>query len=205
MPIMLEQCFILVSSLKTAPTYDDLKLDARFADKVDSLSEAQKQRLRDNTLFTTNMFGYFIEQSTRPATIGLALYDNPIGQLSWISDIYLHGDPLMGTPPSTLLNNTILTSVSLYHLTRTFETAANIYLQNPDTFAPVMRHAANSVPMGFAEYLYEVQYYPEFYLQEVGNLVFHSVHERGGHFSALDNPPAYVDDIRTMMGRWYKP
>ncbi|CAE6413395.1 unnamed protein product [Rhizoctonia solani] len=190
---------------QTAPTYDDLKLDARFADKVDSLSEAQKQRLRDNTLFTTNMFGYFIEQSTRPATIGLALYDNPIGQLSWISDIYLHGDPLMGTPPSTLLNNTILTSISLYHLTRTFETAANIYLQNPDTFAPVMRHAANSVPMGFAEYLYEVQYYPEFYLQEVGNLVFHSVHERGGHFSALDNPPAYVDDIRTMMGRWYKP
>jgi hypothetical protein len=30
-------------------------------------------------------------------------------------------------------------------------------------------------------------------------------HERGGHFSALDNPTAYVNDIRTMMGRWYKP
>ncbi|CAE6407356.1 unnamed protein product [Rhizoctonia solani] len=186
-----------------APTYDDLKADPRFADKVDSLSEEQKQRLRDNIIFITDGFGYFIEQSTQPATIGLALYDNPVGQLSWLSQLYLLGDPLQGTPPSTLNNNTILTSVSLYYLARTFETSVNTYYQNPGEFWYSMRHAANRVPMGFAEYLYEYVYYPEFYLGEVGNLVFHSVHDRGGHFSALDNPPAYIDDIRTMMGRWY--
>ncbi|KAH7338371.1 Alpha/Beta hydrolase protein [Rhizoctonia solani] len=188
-----------------APSYDDLKSDLRFSDKVDGLSELQKQRLRNNTIFTTDGYGYFLEQTTRPATIGLALYDNPLGQLAWIGETYLYGDPLIGTPPSTLDNNTILTSVSLYYLTRTFETAANVYFQNPGEFGPNMRHAVNRVPMGFAEYRYEVQYYPEFYLQEVGNLVFHSAHERGGHFSALDNPPAYIDDLRTMMGRWYIP
>ncbi|KDN34428.1 hypothetical protein RSAG8_12490, partial [Rhizoctonia solani AG-8 WAC10335] len=188
---------------QTAPTYDDLKSDPFFADKLDSLSEAQKQRLRNNSIFNKDGFGYFLEQSTRPATIGLALYDNPMGQLAWIGEKYLYGDPLIGTSPSTLNNNTILTSVSLYYLTRTFETTVNVYYQNP--FEPGMQHAANRVPMGVSEYRYEIQYYPEFYLQEVGNLVFHSAHERGGHFSALDNPPAYVDDIRTMMGRWYKP
>ena len=66
------QVFILLShSLytglipQTAPTYDNLKSDPHFADEVDSLNEAQKQRLRDNTISTTDLFGYFIEQSTR--------------------------------------------------------------------------------------------------------------------------------------------
>ncbi|QRW20693.1 epoxide hydrolase [Rhizoctonia solani] len=165
-----------------------------------------KQRLRNNLVFTTEGFGYFIEHSNRPATIGLALYDNPIGQLAWISDLYFYGaDPLIGVTHSTLDNNTILTSVSLYYLTRTFETTVNVYYQNQGQFTAVSRHAVNRVPMGFADYRYELQYYPEFYLQQVGNLVYHSEHERGGHFGALDNPPAYVDDVRTMMGRWYKP
>ncbi|KAF8754530.1 alpha beta-hydrolase [Rhizoctonia solani] len=191
---------------QTGPTYDDLKSDPRFADKVDSLTELQKQRLRNNLVFTTEGFGYFIEHSNRPATIGLALYDNPIGQLAWISDLYFYGaDPLIGVTHSTLDNNTILTSVSLYYLTRTFETTVNVYYQNQGQFTAVSRHAVNRVPMGFADYRYELQYYPEFYLQQVGNLVYHSEHRRGGHFGALDNPPAYVDDVRTMMGRWYKP
>lgn len=30
--------------------------------------------------------------SSQPATIGLALYDNPIGQLAWISQLYLEGN-----------------------------------------------------------------------------------------------------------------
>ncbi|KAJ1305117.1 hypothetical protein OPQ81_000154 [Rhizoctonia solani] len=229
------------------PTYDQLKADPRFADKADSLTEEQKERLQYNTVFTSDGFGYFIEQTTRasPATIGLALYDNPIGQLAWIGEKYLTGDPLIGTPPSTLDNNTILTSVSLYYLTGTFETATNVYYQNQGAFVSGLRRAANRVPMGFADYPYEalcavfpflmfsmpnsalIRYYPKFYLEEVGNLVFYSgayislfmsfrevliqgvvclpiEHERGGHFSALDNPPAYVEDIRAMMGRWYE-
>ena len=78
------------------------------------------------------------------------------------------GDPLIGTSPSTLNNKTILTSVSLYYLTHTFENAGNIYYQNSGEFVPNMRHAANRVPMGFADYQYEVQYvyfssFPESY------------------------------------------
>ncbi|CAE6431114.1 unnamed protein product [Rhizoctonia solani] len=190
---------------QTGPTYDSLKSDPQFTDKLDNLSQLQLQRLRNNTVFTTEGFGYFLEQSNRPATIGLALYDNPVGQLAWIADLYLYGhDPLIGTAPSTLNNNTILTSVSLYYLTRTFETAVNVYYQNRGELWSTPRRAVNRIPMGFADYRYEAQYYPEFYLQEVGNLVYHSEHERGGHFSALDNPIAYVNDIRTMMGRWYR-
>ncbi|CCO32377.1 Putative epoxide hydrolase OS=Stigmatella aurantiaca (strain DW4/3-1) GN=STAUR_4299 PE=3 SV=2 [Rhizoctonia solani AG-1 IB] len=189
-----------------APTYESLISDSQFSNKVDGLSESQRQRLRNNTIFPTEGFGYFMEHSNRPATIGLALYDNPIGQLAWIGELYLYRrDPLIGIAPSTLNNNTILTSVSLYYLTQTFENTVNVYYQNQNGFSFAQRRAVNRVPMGFADYRYELTYYPEFYVQEVGNLVYHSEHERGGHFSALDSPLAYVNDLRTMMGRWYKP
>ncbi|KAG9075231.1 hypothetical protein FRC06_010213 [Ceratobasidium sp. 370] len=61
-----------------------------------------------------------------------------------------------------------------------------------------MLKAVNDVPMGFADYRYEAFYYPKFYLAEMGNLVFHSEHQRGGHLPALDNPPEYVGDIQQM-------
>lgn len=191
-----------------APSLDFLLNDPRFANQTEALSDADKQLLRDNNNFTTDGSGYFVEQSTRPATIGLALYDNPIGQLAWLGEKYALGigqigDPLLGVYPSTLNNNTILTAVSIYYLTGTFETAINTYYQNPNEFIPGPKRATNNVPMGFAAYKYEVQYYPVFYLESLGNLVFHSEHSRGGHFSALDNPPAYVEDIRTMMDHWY--
>ncbi|QRV78200.1 epoxide hydrolase [Ceratobasidium sp. AG-Ba] len=140
------------------PTVQFLQDNPLFADKAANLSAEEKQKIDNNSIFQNDGMGYFLEQSTRPSTIGLALYDNPIGQLSWISQLYFEGaDPLIGVSPSTLNNNTILTSVSLYYLTGTFETAANIYYQNLGTFVPGLRRAVNQLPMGFSTYKYEAQ------------------------------------------------
>ncbi|QRV92995.1 epoxide hydrolase [Ceratobasidium sp. AG-Ba] len=178
-------------------------LQNNHADHVGAADE-EKQRLKDNVIFGQTGNGYFIEMATRPATIGMALYDNPIGQLAWMGQLFIeHSDPHFGVPPTTLTNNTILTAVSIYYLTGTFETAGNIYFQNPTAFYPQLPQATNSVPIGFASYRYEAVYYPKFYLSDMGNLVFYSEHPRGGHFSALDNPPAYVNDIRGMMDKWF--
>ncbi|KAF8598947.1 alpha/beta-hydrolase [Ceratobasidium sp. AG-I] len=166
------------------PLLDALLDDPRFANETAALSDQEKQRIQDNNIFLTDGSGYFLEQTTRPATIGLALYDNPIGQLAWISQLYLEAsDPQFGVPPSTITNNTILTSASIYYLTRTFETAETIYYQNAGDFQASMRRAINQVPMGFASYKYELQYYPQFYVAEVGNLVFYS----GNPFASIVN------------------
>ncbi|HZB59784.1 MAG TPA: hypothetical protein VFA73_11420, partial [Actinomycetota bacterium] len=36
--------------------------------------------------FTTDGFGYFLEQSTRPQTIGYSLLDSPVGLAAWLLD-----------------------------------------------------------------------------------------------------------------------
>ncbi|KAG9121285.1 hypothetical protein FRC07_002806 [Ceratobasidium sp. 392] len=135
---------------------EQLLNDSHFADLTQSMTQEEKQRVQDNGIWAQDSNGYFIEMTTRPATIGLALYDNPIGQLAWMGEKYLeYSDPHYGVPPSTITNNTILTAVSIYYLSQTFETAANIYYQNPTAFQHNLIKAVNDIPMGFSEYGYE--------------------------------------------------
>ncbi|KAG8709446.1 hypothetical protein FRC09_000666 [Ceratobasidium sp. 395] len=157
------------------PPLEQLLGDSHFAGSAELLTSEEKQRMQHNVIWGQDSNAYFLEMTTRPATIGLALYDNPIGQLAWMGEKYLeYSDPQYGVLPSTITNNTILTAVSIYYLTQTFETAANIYYQNPAGFHHHLIKAVNDIPMGFSEYRYEPTYYPMFYLAEMGNLVFHS-------------------------------
>ncbi|CAE6385263.1 unnamed protein product [Rhizoctonia solani] len=186
------------------PSYEQIAADPQFAEDVKNLTAEQKKRINKNADYTTSGNGYFVEHSTRPATIGLALYDNPIGQLAWIGEKFLEwSDPQFGVSPSTITNNTILTEVSIYYLTGTFETAGNTYYQNPAGFSTNLLHATTNVPMGFASYYFDIAYYPPFYVAKVGNLVYYADHPRGGHFTGLDNPDALIGDLRKMMGQWY--
>lgn len=112
-----------------------------IADQNITLSDIGKVTLQRSVDWLTIDQGYFQEQSfkvrrqrsvvsglkltkntfTQPNDIGLALYDNPVGQLAWLGgDIARWSDPRAGTGPSKLTHTVILTSISLYYLTETF-------------------------------------------------------------------------------------
>ncbi|KAJ7604780.1 Alpha/Beta hydrolase protein [Roridomyces roridus] len=152
------------------------------------------------------------QKTTKPNDIGLALYDNPIGQLAWIGGKFqLWSDPRAGTPPSVLDNTAILTSVSLYYLTHSFLSSVWIYPQNPNGFHTVYTPAPTDAPLLFSQYEFNVGFWPEEYVTKVGNLVSYKgnwfdetdveplVHDFGGHFAGLDSPPALIEDIRDAL------
>ncbi|KAF7371189.1 putative epoxide hydrolase [Mycena sanguinolenta] len=158
------------------------------------LQEVTEQRV---TEFNAIGEGYLIEQSTKPNDIGLALYDSPVGQLAWLAGkIKLWSDPRAGTPPSVLNNTAILTSVSLYYLTDSFLSSVWIYAQN--SLKTVYTKAPTDAPLLFTQYEYNVGLWPQEYVAKVGNLVSYTVHDFGGHFPGLDNPPALIGDIREL-------
>ncbi|KAJ7449091.1 Alpha/Beta hydrolase protein [Mycena galericulata] len=159
------------------------------ADNI-TLSAVQKVTEQRGTDFLTNGMSYFTEQTEKPNDIGLALYDSPVGQLAWIAGkVKLWSDPRASTPPSVLNNTAILTSISLYYLTDSFLSSVWIYSQNS---------AATDAPMLFSQYEYNTALWPEEYVAQVGNLVSYKVHDFGGHFPGLDNPPSVIEDIRQM-------
>ncbi|KAJ7453138.1 Alpha/Beta hydrolase protein [Mycena latifolia] len=181
-----------------------------------TLSDAQKVTEQRYTEWSTIGNSYFMEQTTKPNDIGLALYDNPVGQLAWIGakfklcaylvcPQYQHSwsDPRAGTPPSVLNNRAILTSVSLYYLTNSFLSSVWIYAQNPNGFRTAYTKADTDTPMLFSQYEYNIALWPQEYVAKVGNLVSYKVHDFGGHFAGLDNPPALIEDIREM-GSYFK-
>ncbi|KAK7036288.1 epoxide hydrolase domain protein [Favolaschia claudopus] len=143
--------------------------------------------------------GYFVVQATKPNDIGLALYDNPIGILAYVgAEVLRWSDPRAGTPPSLLNSTNLLTLVSLYHLTHTFLSSVWIYAQNANALGTTYTKAATDAPMLFTQYKYNVGFWPEVYVEKVGNLVAYNAHDFGGHFPGLDNPPALIEDIRSM-------
>jgi hypothetical protein len=80
-------------------------------------------------------------------------------------------DPRAGNPPSVLTHTAILTSVSLYYLTDSFLSAVWIYAQNVNGFPKVYTKAPTDAPMLFSQYEYNIGFWPEEWVSQVGNLV----------------------------------
>ena len=122
--------------------------------------------------WSTKGSAYFEEMTNEPNTIGLALYDNPIGQLAWIGHKFLiWSDPRQGTPPSVITSNEILRAVSLYYLTHTFVSSAFMYAQNPSGFKQNYTKANTDAPLLFSAFKYNVGFWPPALVAKVGNLV----------------------------------
>ncbi|KAJ6601056.1 Alpha/Beta hydrolase protein [Mycena vulgaris] len=169
-----------------------------------TLTDVQKVTEQRTIDWSTTGNGYRVEQANKPNDIGLALYDSPVGQLAWMgTNFKLWSDPRAGTPPSVLDNTAILTAVSLYYLTDSFLSSAWIYAQNPNGLRALYTKAPTDAPMLFSQFEYNIGLWPAEYAAKVGNLVSYKVHDFGGHFAGLDNPPALIEDIREM-GLYFK-
>ena len=57
-----------------------------IADQLPAESEQERAAHDALATFTTDGFGYFLEQSTRPQTIGYSLLDSPVGLAAWMLD-----------------------------------------------------------------------------------------------------------------------
>ncbi|KAJ7580713.1 Alpha/Beta hydrolase protein [Mycena floridula] len=138
--------------------------------------------------------GYFIEQTTKPNTIGLALQDNPVGQLAWIAEKF----DSWSDPNGRVTDDDIFTTVSLYFLSKTFLSSVYIYAQNPSGFSSNYTKAPTDAAMLFSAYKWNIRFWPKEYIAKVGNLVVYKEHDKGGHFPALDNPEALLEDLREI-------
>src|ERR671938_1140014 len=92
--------------------------------------------------FTTTGFGYFLEQSTRPQTIGYALQDSPVALAAWLLDhdtdsYYKISQAFLGGQPSgNLTRDHILDNITVYWLTGTGASAARSYWESYGPDAP---------------------------------------------------------------------
>jgi microsomal epoxide hydrolase len=112
---------IHLSTLITLPPRDPAELG--------DLSDADKRRLEGNARFLRDGTGYFSIQSTRPQTLAYGLTDSPVGQLAWIIEKFRGWTDSQEVPEEAIDRDRLLTNVTLYWLTATAGSSADIYYQ----------------------------------------------------------------------------
>jgi pimeloyl-ACP methyl ester carboxylesterase len=158
--------------------------------------------------FMTSGFGYFLEQATRPQTIGYALLDSPLALAAWMLDhdtdaYYKISRAFTSRQPSGgLTRDHILDNITVYWLTGTGTSAARSYWEHGRAAAAAAGQAPPEVklPVGFTVFPGESFRAPRSWV-ELGYPTLAYFHEasKGGHFAAWEEPELFATEIRAAF------
>ncbi|KAJ0343736.1 hypothetical protein COL154_008601 [Colletotrichum chrysophilum] len=159
-----------------------------------------------------------LERSDKFVKFGTALITDKLGRIGEKFLTWTHETPSM---------DEILASVTLYWLTQTFPRGVYPYRQEviDDTHGSMTDAECRRVikdgakrymfhpdpkyycekPMGYSWFPYEIVPVPKAWAATTGNLVWYRSHEKGGHFAALEQPEALLDDVEEFLKQVWGP
>jgi pimeloyl-ACP methyl ester carboxylesterase len=171
-------------------------------------TEQERAALEQTKTFRASGFGYFLEQATRPQTIGYALLDSPVALAAWMldhdTDAYekISRAFVDGQPSGGLTRDHILDNVTVYWLTGTGASAARSYWESGRAQAQAAGQPPPQVklPVGFTTFPGEIFRAPRSWV-ELGYPTLAYFHEaaRGGHFAAWEEPELFATEIRAAF------
>jgi pimeloyl-ACP methyl ester carboxylesterase len=173
-------------------------------------TELERAALDAINTFRTTGFGYFLEQATRPQTIGYALLDSPVALAAWMldhdTDAYYKISRAFvdGQPTGGLTRDHILDNITLYWLTGTGASAARSYWESGR--AQALAAAAGqapppvTLPVGYTTFPGEIFRAPRSWVEKGYPTItyFHQA-DRGGHFAAWEEPELFASEIRAAF------
>ena len=175
-------------------------------------AESKQERAAHDALdaFTTDGFGYYLEQATRPQTIGYSLLDSPVELAAWLLDhdtdsYYKISRAFVDDEPAgNLTRDNIVDNITLYWLTGTGASAARSYWEIGRAAAAAdaagQAPPAVSVPVGFTTFPGEVWAAPRSWVEMVyPNPTYFNEVDKGGHFAAWEEPELFASEIRTAL------
>jgi pimeloyl-ACP methyl ester carboxylesterase len=172
-------------------------------------TEQEKAALAAIKTFQTSGNGYFVEQSTRPQTIGYGLLDSPVALAAWMvdhdTDAYykIAGAFTAEEPSGNLTRDHILDNVTTYWLTGTGASAARSYWEayGPDAPAAGQKPLpASSIPFAFTTFPGEIWRTPRSWVEaSYPNVVYFNEVDKGGHFAAWEEPELFSTEMRAAF------
>jgi hypothetical protein len=179
-----------------------------IADRLPAKSEQERAAIAAVATFKASGFGYFLEQSTRPQTIGYSLLDSPAGLAAWLLDhdtdsYYKISRAFVDAKPvGHLTRDSIVDNITLYWLTGTGASAARWYWEFGQFLARAGAGAPPpvKVPVGFTTFPGELWAAPRSWVETVypGLAYFNEV-DRGGHFAAWEEPTLFSTEVRAAF------
>jgi pimeloyl-ACP methyl ester carboxylesterase len=152
--------------------------------------------------------GYFVEQATRPQTIGYGLLDSPITLAAWMIDhdtdayVKIARAFVDKQPSGNLTREHIVDNITLYWLTGTGASAARSYWEEGAENARVAVEgaAAVTIPVGFTSFPGEIWRTPRSWVERAyPSVVYYNEVDKGGHFAAWEEPQLFSEEMRACF------
>jgi pimeloyl-ACP methyl ester carboxylesterase len=173
-------------------------------------TEQEKAAAAQIAAFRATGSGYFLEQASRPQTIGYALLDSPVALAAWmldhdtdsyvkISDAFVHKQP-----SGNLTRDHILDNITLYWLTGTGASAARSYWESGQATAKAQAVGQApppvTIPFAFSTFPGEIWKTPRSWVEKAyPNVVYFNEVDKGGHFAAWEEPQLFSEELRAAF------
>ncbi len=163
-----------------------------------NLSVAEEAFITVSDAWRTEETGYQWIQGTKPQTLAYALNDSPAGLAAWITEKFYSWTDSHGDIESRVSKDALLTNIMLYWVTQTINSSFWLYYQMRHHPWRLERGERITVPTAVAAFPREIIRPPREWAARVCNLQRWTPMPAGGHFAALEEPQALVEDIRAF-------
>lgn len=148
--------------------------------------------------FYKDSSGYAAMMVTRPQTIGYSLVDSPVGLAAWIYEKFAQWTYSGGEPERVLTRDEMLDDISLYWLTESGTSAAQIYWEDHSNNFNAVDIA--DLPVAVTVFPGEIYCAPRSWAERCyHNLIYFHEAKTGGHFAAWEQPEIFTEEVRAAF------
>jgi pimeloyl-ACP methyl ester carboxylesterase len=166
------------------------------------LSAKEKAAYESMNRLYTRGGGYAGMMVTRPQTLGYSLADSPVGQAAWFYDKFADWTFSGGVPERSLTKDEMLDDITLYWLTNTATSAAQLYWENNNNNFNVVEQKTREikVPVGVTVFPGEIYQAPHSWAKKAyPKLSYFNEVDKGGHFAAWEEPQLFAAELRAAF------
>lgn len=163
-----------------------------------NLKDDEKKAFNALDSFYKDSSGYSAMMVTRPQTIGYSLVDSPVGLATWIYEKFAQWTYSGGEPERVLTRDEMLDDISLYWLTASGASAAQIYWEDhSNNFNAV---DITGTPVAVTVFPGEIYCAPRSWAERCyHNLIYFNNASNGGHFAAWEQPEIFTQEVRAAF------
>ena len=166
------------------------------------LSEKEKKAYASMNDLYTRGAGYAGILVTRPQTIGYSLADSPVGLAAFFYDKFDDWTFSGGDAERVLSRDEMLDDITLYWLTNTGASSAQLYWENNNNNfnAVEQRTGEIEIPVAITVFPGEIYQAPRTWAERAySNLVYFNEVDQGGHFAAWEQPELFAAELRAAF------
>ncbi len=166
-----------------------------------------EQKWAAGAAMTFELEGAYLRlQMTKPQTLSYGMMDSPVGAAAWIVEKFNSWSDRRGKDGKEHIENAfskdqLLTSVMIYLVTKTFNTATWFYRGLFEEGGNGMEPGTTvEVPTGIANFPKEFLIFPPHSMVEKAyNVARWTDFDHGGHFAAFETGKVFADDVRAFV------